>query len=312
MSGIKYFKKIISKTQPKTSLNKIFKYKSNIQKVKFGVKSVNISELKKTANKIRKHIIRMTTEAGSGHPGGSLSSTEIITALYFHILRQNPKDPEWDNRDRFILSAGHLCPVLYAAMAEAGYFPISELSTLRKMGARLQGHPSRLNLPGIETSTGSLGQGFCVAIGMALAGKMDNKEYTVYCLMGDGEQDEGSIWEGAMFASHHKLENLCAIIDYNGLQQDGKHEDIIKLEPLKKKYEAFGWFVIDVDGHDFAQLISAMEEAKTIKDKPVVIIARTIMGKGVSFMENDYQWHGKALSKELAEKALAELGENNA
>lgn len=271
----------------------------------------NISELKKIANKIRKHIIRMTTEAGSGHPGGSLSSTEIVTSLYFHVLKHNPKNPEWEDRDRFILSAGHICPVLYSAMAEAGYFPVSELMTLRKLNTRLQGHPSRLALPGIETTTGSLGQGFGVSIGMAIAAKMDNKSHRIYCLMGDGEQDEGAVWEGVMFSSHHKLDNLCAIIDYNGLQQDGKHENIVRLEPLKKKYEAFGWHVVDIDGHDFSQLLDAFDEAKKIKEKPTIIIARTVMGKGVSFMENDYQWHGKALSKEQAEKALAELGDNN-
>ncbi len=265
-----------------------------------------IEELRRIANRIRKLIIKMISKAGSGHPGGSLSSTEIITCLYFHVMRHNPKDPNWPDRDRFHLSKGHTCPALYAALAESGYFSIDELWTLRKLGSILQGHPDR-RTPGVEVASGSLGQGLSVAVGMALAGKLDKKDYRVYCLMGDGEIQEGNIWEAAMSAAHFRLDNLCGIVDYNRFQIDGRVEDIMNLEPLVNKWESFGWHVIQCDGHNIEELLEAFDEAKSIKQKPSVIIAHTVKGKGVSFMEHVVDFHGRAPNEKETKLALEEL-----
>lgn len=266
-----------------------------------------IKKLKAKAKLIRRHIIEMTYRAGSGHPGGSLSATDIITALYFKILNHNPKNPKWNDRDRFVLSKGHACPALYAALAEAGYFPVEELFTLRKLGTRLQGHPSVLKLDSLEASTGSLGQGLSMAIGLALAAKLDKKSYKVYVLLGDGEANEGNIWEAAMFASHHGLDNLTAFLDRNKIQLDDFTEKIVSLEPLADKWKAFGWEVLEIDGHDFRQILQASEQAKKVKEKPTIIIAHTTKGKGISFMENTALFHGKAPDKEQYEQAMKEL-----
>lgn len=250
----------------------------------------------------------MLAKAGSGHPGGSLSSTDIIACLYFEVMRHNPKEPKWQDRDRFHLSKGHCCPAVYAVLALCGYISKEELWTLRKLGSVLQGHPDK-RTPGIEVASGSLGQGLSVALGMALAGRMDNRSYRVYCLMGDGELQEGNIWEAAMAAAHFKLDNLCAIVDYNHFQIDGKTEDIMNLEPLLNKWEAFGWHVIQCDGHNIEKLLNAFEKAKTVKLKPTVIIADTVKGKGVSFMEHVVDFHGRAPTEKEREIALKELEE---
>lgn len=252
----------------------------------------DIKELKKKANQIRQHIIKMLVEAGSGHSGGPLGMADVFTALYFNILKHDPAKPDWQERDRLILSNGHICPVRYATMAQAGYFPISELQTLRKLGTRLQGHPHRTSLPGIETTSGPLGSGLSQSLGLALAGRLDGAKWRVICLMSDGEQEEGNTWEAAMFAGKYKLNNLTALIDRNNIQIDGHTEDVMPLEPLKDKYEAFNWHVIEIDGHNFEEIIDAFEEAKAIFEKPTVIIAHTIPGKGVSYMENRFEWHG--------------------
>jgi transketolase len=268
-----------------------------------GSKNYSLDELKNKAKEIRKHIIKMIAEAGSGHPGGSLSATDIITALFFNKMNYDPGNPQWEDRDRFVLSKGHAAPALYAALAEAGFFPLNELKNLRKINSILQGHPSKIT-PGVEICSGSLGQGLSVANGMALAARIDKKEYHVYVLLGDGEVQEGQVWEAAMTAAHYKLGKLTAILDRNRLQIDGCTEDIMGLEPLADKWKSFGWEVIEVDGHDFGELINAMNmESK----KPKMIIAHTIKGKGVSFMEHNVDFHGKAPSKEEAEKALREL-----
>jgi len=273
-------------------------------------KITDISELKEMARKIRVDVIKMTNAAGSGHPGGSLSAAEIFSVLYFNIMNHRPEEPEWEDRDVFVLSKGHVCPGLYSAMARSGYFPIEELMTLRKLDSRLQGHPHLCALPGLEASTGSLGQGLSIAIGCALGIKLNKKNSRVYCLMGDGEQEEGQIWEAAMSAAHYKVDNLCGIVDRNRLQIDGFCKDVMNYEPLEDKWKAFGWHVITVDGHDIPALIKAFEEAKTIKEKPTVIIADTIKGKGVSFMENVAVWHGQAPNNEEMKKALNDLGEH--
>ncbi|MFH1031330.1 MAG: transketolase [Chloroflexota bacterium] len=265
-----------------------------------------MNEMEAIAKKLRRHIITMLGKAGSGHPGGSLSAVEIITTLYFGLLKHNPKDPRWADRDRFILSKGHAAPVLYAALAECGYFPIEELSTLRQLGSRLQGHTDRTLTPGVEMSAGSLGQGLSFAIGTALAGRLDSKDYHVYALLGDGECDEGQVWEAAMAAAHFKLENLTAIIDNNGIQLDGCNRDIMNIEPLAEKWQAFGWQAIDVNGHDITQIMQAFSQAR-VKGKPKCIVAHTIKGKGVSFMENNPDFHGKAPTPAEVEKALKEL-----
>jgi len=270
----------------------------------------SVQELKKTANQLRIDVVEMLAEAGSGHPGGSLSSAEIVTALYFDVMKHKPENPNWEGRDYFIMSKGHSVPVQYAAMARSGYFPVEELMTLRKLNSRLQGHPSRANLPGIETSTGSLGQGLSVAVGISLGLKLDKKQNRIYCLMGDGEQDEGQIWEAAMAAAHFKLDNLCGIVDANGLQIDGFTKDVMNIEPLAKKYDSFGWNVLEIKGNNMEEVLTAFEKAKTAKEKPTVIIAHTIKGKGVSFMENKAGWHGRAPTKEEAKIAVAELEKN--
>ena len=264
--------------------------------------------LEEKARKIRKHVINMIYEAGSGHPGGSLSCTDILTALYFNVMLHNPKVPDWIDRDRFILSKGHAAPALYAILAESGYFSINEFSSLRKLGSMLQGHPD-IRIPGIDVSSGSLGQGLSIACGLAIASKLDNRNFRVYALLGDGECDEGQVWEAAMLASHYKLDRLIAIIDRNGLQIDGPTERIMCLEPIVGKWKAFGWHVMEIDGNKMNEIISALHEAKRITGKPTVIIAHTFKGKGVSFMEWINAFHGKALSKDELKIALQELGD---
>jgi len=268
---------------------------------------VEIEELKNKAREIRKHIIKMLGKAGSGHPGGSLSAADIVTTLYFHELRLDPARPDWPDRDRFVLSKGHAAPVLYAALAERGFFPVEELMTLRRLGSRLQGHPDMRKLPGVEMSTGSLGQGLAAANGMALAARLDKKDYRVYVLLGDGELDEGMVWEAAMAAAHYKLDNLVAFVDHNGLQIDGPIVEVMSPEPVADKWRAFGWHVINIDGHDIKQIMGALAEAKTVKGKPTMIVAETVKGKGVSFMENQVGWHGVAPKPDEVEQALAEL-----
>jgi len=269
--------------------------------------SLSIKEMEEIAKRLRRHIITMTGKAGSGHPGGSLSAVEIVTTLYFRLLRHKPSDPQWCDRDRFILSKGHAAPLLYAALAECGYFPVDELSTLRQLDSRLQGHTDRTVTPGVEMSAGALGQGLSFAIGIALAGRLNSQSYRAYVLLGDGECDEGQIWEGAMAAAHFKMDNLTAIVDNNGQQIDGWNRDVMNLDPFNKKWQAFGWHVIEVDGHDFTQLIDAFNQAKQVKGQPTVIIAHTIKGKGVSFMENNPDFHGKAPNAEEVAIALKEL-----
>jgi len=265
------------------------------------------TELKEMANKLRRHVIIMTATAGSGHPGGSLSAADIITALYFKVMRHNPGNPQWQDRDRFILSKGHAAPVLYAALAESGYFPIEELKTLRKLDSRLQGHTDRNLTPGVEMSAGSLGMGLSFAIGVALAARLNAKDYWTYVLLGDGECQEGQTWEAALSAAHFRLDNLTAIVDCNRIQLTGWIRDIMNLETLSLKWQAFGWHVIEINGHDFNQILTALEEARKIKSQPTVVIAHTIKGKGVSFMENNPAFHGKAPTLEEAERALKEL-----
>lgn len=260
------------------------------------------------ANTLRIDIIKMLEKSKSGHPGGSLSACEILTALYFKEMNIDPTNPKKDDRDRFVLSKGHGAPVLYAALAEKGYFPKEELSSLRKIDSMLQGHPDMKGTPGVDMTTGSLGQGLSAANGMALASKLDNKGYRVYALLGDGEVQEGIIWEAAMFAAHYKLDNLTVFIDHNGLQIDGRNKDVMNIEPIDEKFKAFGWHTISIDGHDFQEIFNAIDEAKKVEGKPTIIIAKTIKGKGVSFMENQVGWHGNAPSKEEAEKAIKELG----
>lgn len=271
-------------------------------------KKPNIKELQKKAIQIRRDILNMLTLAGSGHTGGSLSEVEILIALYYYKLGHNPKDPHWPKRDRFILSKGHGCPALYAVLSDCGYFPKEELWTLRKVGSRLQGHP-QLGLPGLEASTGSLGQGLSIANGIALVSRLDNLGIRVYCLMGDGETNEGQIWEAALTAAHYKLDNVCAIIDANKLQIDGFTCDIKNLEPMADKWRSFNWNVLEVDGHDLLELMDALDKAEALKGKPTIIIANTIKGKGISFMENKVEWHGIAPKKEELERALKELDE---
>lgn len=266
-----------------------------------------LTALQETANTIRQDIVKMVAEASSGHPGGSLSATDIVTVLYFNEMNIDPKNPDDPNRDRFVLSKGHASPVLYGALAEKGYFPKEELMTFRKLNSRLQGHPSKKSLPGVDMSTGSLGQGLSAANGMALAAKLDNKDYRVYAILGDGEIQEGMIWEAAMSASHFKLDNLTAFLDYNHLQIDGRVEDVMNPAPVDDKFRAFGWHVIIIDGHDFNQIDDAIQEAKRTKGKPTMIIANTVKGKGISFMENQVGWHGTAPNKEQLQQALDEL-----
>ncbi len=270
---------------------------------------MNYTQLEQVAKSIRKSIVQMVHDASSGHPGGSLSAVEIVTYLYFEEM--NIGGPKDENRDRFILSKGHAAPVLYAALAEKGFIEKDSLKTLRRINSKMQGHPDMNKVAGVEVSTGSLGQGLSIANGMAYGFKMDNKSNRVFVLLGDGEIQEGMVWEAAMFAGHNKLNNVTAIIDHNGLQIDGKNEDVVGIEPLDKKWEAFGWHVIKTSGNDFNALEKAFEERNKITDKPVMIIAKTIKGKGVSFMEDNAGWHGKAPSDEELSIALNELGGNN-
>lgn len=267
-----------------------------------------IEKLEKKAKRFRRDILEMIFKAGSGHPGGSMSAVDIITALYYYKMNIDPDNPIWEDRDRFVLSKGHVCPALYAVLADLGFFPRKELGNLRQPGSILQGHPDMKKTPGVEMSTGSLGQGLSVACGMALAARLDNKDYTVYCMLGDGEIQEGNIWEAAMFASHERLSNLIAILDRNRLQIDGFTEDVMSLEPLSEKWESFGWEVIELnDGNDIAQVLDTLDRATKTKDKPAIIIADTVKGKGVSFMENKVGFHGRALKPEEMEIAREEL-----
>ena len=268
----------------------------------------SLDELKSISKEIRKDIVKMLTESASGHPGGSLSATDIMTVLFFKEMNLDPNNEKDPNRDRFVLSKGHAAPVLYSTLARRGYFPVEELSTLRKFKSRLQGHPSIQYLPGIDMSTGSLGQGISAAVGMALAGKIDKKDYRVYTILGDGELEEGQVWEASMCAAHYKLNNLTAFIDFNGLQIDGDITKVMNPCPIDKKFEAFGWNVLVIDGHNYEEIIDAIEKAKECKDKPTAVVCNTVKGKGVSFMENQAAWHGTAPSKEQCETALKELG----
>lgn len=264
-------------------------------------------QLAHKAVRYRIDIVDMLAEAGSGHPGGSLSAIDLVSALYHYKLRHRPTEPGWPHRDRFVLSKGHGVPAQYVVMADLGYFPREQLKTLRKIGSPLQGHPCKHWLPGIDTSTGSLGQGLSIAQGMALASRLDGGKYRVYCLMGDGETQEGQVWEAALSARKFKLDNLCVLLDYNKAQIDGYTRDVMDLEPLADKWRAFGWHVVTIDGHDYAQIIEALDEAETVKGKPTYIVAHTVKGKGVSFMENVVAWHGVAPKRDEADRAIAEL-----
>ena len=273
------------------------------------IKDKLVQDLKLRANTLRCEILKMIYKACSGHPGGSLSIAEIMTVLYFHVLRLDPKNPDWPDRDRFILSKGHACPAWYACLALRGFFDMKVLSHLREIDYPLQGHPDMRKTVGVDITTGSLGNGLSAGVGMALAAKLDKKDYRVYVLLGDGEIDEGIVWEGAMFANKYKLNNLIAIIDYNKLQLDGPTEEVMPLEPLADKWKAFGWNVSETDGHNITQILSAIERAQSSKDKPSVIIAHTIKGKGVSFMENNALWHGKPPNEQEFEQAMREISE---
>ncbi len=266
-----------------------------------------IKQLEEKANEMRQDLIQMLLEAGSGHSAGPLGFMDVFCALYFHVLKYDPKNPNWEDRDRFFLSHGHIAPGLYTAMAHAGYFPKKELMTLRKFGTRLQGHPHRETLPGLESTSGPLGQGLSQAIGTALAAKLDKKDYRVYCAVSDGEHDEGQTWEAVLCAARYKLNNLTAILDRNNIQIDGFTEDVMPLDSLVEKYSAFGWHVIEIDGHNIEQIVNACEEAKAIYEKPTMIIAHTIPGKGVDFMEFKFEWHGKPPNKEEAKESLNQL-----
>lgn len=272
-------------------------------------KVTDIKQLYLISNSIRQSVIRMLHKAKSGHPAGAIGLADIFTALYFNVINHDPKEPEWAGRDRMVLSNGHVCPVLYASLAETGYFPKDELMTLRTLGSRLQGHPHRGTLPGVENSSGPLGQGLSIAVGMALVGKRERKGWRVYCVCSDGEHDEGQVWEAALLAAKYKLGNLTMIMDRNNIQIDGFTEDVLPLEPLGEKYRAFGWHVIEVDGHNIEQVIHACEEAKKVIDRPTMVIAHTIPGKDVSFMEFIVEWHGKPPGDKETDKALDSLGQ---
>jgi transketolase len=268
----------------------------------------DVGELREIATQLRVQIIRLLVEAGSGHPGGSLSEIDILTCLYFGgVLRYRPDEPNWPDRDRFVLSKGHCTPGLYSTLARAGYFPEEWLMTFRKFGSPLQGHPDRTITPGIEASTGSLGQGMSMALGMAIAGKIDDTAWRVYAMVGDGESESGQVWEAAMAAPKFDLDNFCVIVDNNQVQQTEPVERIMDLQPLAEKYRAFNWHAVEIDGHDYNQILNAFEEAANTKGKPTAIVAHTVKGKGVSFMELNPAWHGKAPSKEEADRAIAEI-----
>ncbi|MFH1484725.1 MAG: transketolase [Chloroflexota bacterium] len=274
---------------------------------KSPARSYTLEEMQQMAKRLRCHIVTMICAAGCGHPGGSLSAVEILTALYFRVLRHDPADPKWPDRDRFVLSKGHGAPVLYATLAEAGYLPTEELTTLRRLDSRLQGHTDMRLTPGVEMSAGSLGQGLSYGVGIALAGRLDHRDYKVYVLLGDGECDEGQVWEAAMFASHRKLDNLVAIVDRNKQQLDGSTSEIMELEPFADKWRAFGWNVVEVDGHDLKQVVDALEGAKGASGQPTMIIAHTVKGKGVTFMECNLDFHGRAPTPDEMKQALQEL-----
>jgi len=280
---------------------------SNDRGDRFLVTTYSLEEITAVARRVRAHVIRMLAAAGSGHPGGSLSCVDIVCALFFGVLRHDPQNPSWPERDRFILSKGHAAPLLYAVLAECGYLPVEELLTLRKLGSRLQGHTFAGSPPGVEMSSGSLGQGLSYSVGQCLAGRLDGRNYYVYCLLGDGDCEEGQTWEAAMAAAHYELDHLVAIVDRNGLQNDGPVVEIMRQDPLDEKFRSFGWHVLEVDGHDLEQIIEALEAAKKVRGQPTVIIAKTVKGKGVSFMENNNRFHGRAPSPEETERALAEL-----
>lgn len=269
---------------------------------------IDYQKLQDVARTIRIDIVKETFHAGSGHPGGSLSAADILTVLYFNEMNIDPKNPKKEDRDKFVLSKGHAAPVLYAALAEKGFFPKEELWSLRKMGSMLQGHPDMKKVPGVEMSTGSLGQGFSASVGMALANKLNDSTARVYTLLGDGELQEGIVWEAAMSAAHYKLDNLTVIVDWNGLQIDGKNDDVMTVSPVDEKFKSFGFHVLKIDGHSFEEIANAFAQARENKGRPTAIIAKTIKGKGASFMEDQAGWHGKAPNEEEARKAVAELG----
>lgn len=280
---------------------------SKKRKVCVNLEKLKLQELKNQARKIRQDIIEEVYHAKSGHPGGSLSVADILTVLYFQEMNVNPKDPNWEERDRLVLSKGHCSPALYSCLANRGYFPVEDLKTFRNINSYLQGHPDKNKVPGVDMTTGSLGQGLSCANGMAIAGKRNHKNYRVYCILGDGEIEEGQIWEAAMAANKYQLDNLCVIIDNNNLQIDGTIEEVMSSYPIDEKFRSFGFQVIHIDGHDIDEIIKALEVAKNIKDRPTCIIAKTRKGKGVSFMENQAGWHGKAPNQEQYEQAIAEL-----
>lgn len=271
------------------------------------MKITKIEELENKAKQIRKGIIEQVYKAQSGHPGGSLSIADILTVLYFNELNIDEKNPDWTERDRMILSKGHCAPALYSCLANRGFFEVKELETFRDINSRLQGHPDMTKIAGVDMTTGSLGQGLSVANGMAIAGKLDNKNYRVYCILGDGEIEEGQIWEAAMTANKYKLDNLCVIIDNNNLQIDGTIEEVMSSYPIDEKFRSFGFQIINIDGHNIEEIMKAFEVAKNIKQKPTCIIAKTVKGKGVSYMENKVEWHGKAPNKEQFEQAMKEI-----
>ena len=270
--------------------------------------AMDIKALEKTAAEVRVGVVKAIHNAGSGHPGGSLSASDIVTALYFSEMNVDPKNPKMEGRDKFILSKGHAGPVQYSALALKGYFPVEDFMTLRKLGSKFQGHPDMNKVPGIEMSTGSLGQGFAAAGGMAIANKLNNDPGRIYVLLGDGEIQEGIVWEAAMSAAHYKLDNMVGILDYNGLQIDGRNEDVMTVAPVADKFRAFGWNVLEINGHDFEEILDAFAKARECKGKPTMIVAKTVKGKGVSFMEDNAGWHGKAPNDEETEQAVAELG----
>lgn len=266
--------------------------------------------LHQRAQKVRQHVLEAVYSAASGHPGGSLSICDVLTYLYFEELHINPQAPDEPNRDRFVLSKGHCSPALYGALAERGFFPVEDLKTFRQIDSYLQGHPSMKDVPGVDMSTGSLGQGFSAACGMAIAAKKAAASYCVYTILGDGELEEGQVWEAAMFAAHYKLDNLCALVDFNGLQIDGAIDQVLSPNPIDKKFEAFGWNVVHIDAHDFDSIRSGYGQARQCKDRPTLLLAKSVKGKGVSFMENQAGWHGAAPKQEQYEQAMAELGGN--
>ena len=272
-------------------------------------RDIDEATLSVIAREVRKDILKMTSAVNSGHPGGAMSATDIIVTLYYYKMRHNPEDPKWEKRDRFVLSKGHVCPALYSVLARTGYFPFEKLNEFRRIDGDLQGHPDMRKTPGIEISTGSLGHGIGAAVGIALALKLDKSDSRVYCMIGDGEAQEGSVWEATMAASHYNLDNLCVILDNSNLQIDGPVDEIMSIYPMMEKWRAFGWHVIEINGHDFGEIKAALDEADTVKYKPTMIVAKTVKGKGVSFMENRAEWHGKALPPDLLREALKELGE---